>query len=256
MDQIKVLAIGNSFSQDAVEYVRAISACSGADVLVGNLYIGGCSLEQHWNNVKDNSRSYTYFRFGEVGQEVENSAILETLQLENWDFVTFQQASYASGQPDTYEPYLSLLSEFVKKNAPGAMQLIHQTWAYEIDSDHEGFASYNNDQSTMFSAIKDAYSKASQSIGVRLIPCGEAMQFARKTKPFGYSNGGKSLCRDGFHASIPHGRFLLGAVWFEVITQKSILENTYLPLNEADTISQEEAVVLRKCAHEAVKLYR
>lgn len=256
MDQIKVLAIGNSFSQDAVEYLREISACSMVDVLVGNLYIGGCSLEQHWRNVKDNSHSYNYFRFGENRQAYENSAILETLQSENWDFVTFQQASYVSGQPATYQPYLIQLSEFVKKNAPGAMQLIHQTWAYEIDSDHGGFASYNNDQSTMFSAIKDAYAKASQSIGARLIPCGEAMQLARNTKPFDYQSGGKSLCRDGFHASIPHGRFLLGAVWFEVITQKSILENTYLPLDETDLISREQADVLRKCAHEAVKLYK
>ena len=41
---IKVLAIGNSFSQDAVEqYLYELAAAQGDSLVIGNAYIGGCS---------------------------------------------------------------------------------------------------------------------------------------------------------------------------------------------------------------------
>ena len=44
---VKILAIGNSFSQDATRYMKEIAQSMGLEMLVVNLYIGGCSLEQH-----------------------------------------------------------------------------------------------------------------------------------------------------------------------------------------------------------------
>ena len=42
---IKILAIGNSFSQDAVEqYLYELADAEGMPVINGNMYIGGCSL--------------------------------------------------------------------------------------------------------------------------------------------------------------------------------------------------------------------
>mgnify|MGYP000197216844 FL=1 len=110
----------------------------------------------------------------------------------------------------------------------------------------------------MFSALKDAYKQASEALKARIIPCGEAMQKARSFSLFDYANGGKSLCRDGFHASIPQGRYLLGAVWYEVLTGKSILENPYVPVDKEtrSPIPEDELKVLKQCAHEAVMLYK
>ena len=255
MRQIKVLAVGNSFSQDAVEYLRRIALSESVDILVGNLCIDGCSLERHWNNVINNVHDYTYYRFAEEYSVTEGAALLKILKSDQWDYVTFQQASYASGQYETYQPYLSQLSAFVKAHAPQAEQLIHQTWAYEIDSDHGGFAQYNNDQRTMFQGIKDAYCRAAKLLQARIIPCGEAVQLARSTIPFNYANGGKSLNRDGFHASIPHGRYLLSAVWYEAVTRKTLSDGAYLPESNDNPISESEAKILRKCAHDAVIQY-
>ena len=50
---IKILAIGNSFSQDATHYLHQIAAADQVDMKVVNLYIGGCSLERHWNNIQN-----------------------------------------------------------------------------------------------------------------------------------------------------------------------------------------------------------
>ena len=47
-DTLKVLAIGNSFSEDAVEeHLSSLAQAEGLTVVIGNMYIGGCSLERH-----------------------------------------------------------------------------------------------------------------------------------------------------------------------------------------------------------------
>ena len=47
---IRVLAIGNSFSEDAVEqYLYELCAENGDQLIIGNAYRGGQGLESHWN---------------------------------------------------------------------------------------------------------------------------------------------------------------------------------------------------------------
>ena len=62
---IKILAIGNSFSQDATHYLHQIAAADHVDLKVVNLYIGGCSLERHWNNILTEAEDYLYEENGE-----------------------------------------------------------------------------------------------------------------------------------------------------------------------------------------------
>ena len=59
--EMKVLCIGNSFSIDAVENnLVELAAERGIDLTVGNLYIGGCSLERHAMNMRGDSAVYSY----------------------------------------------------------------------------------------------------------------------------------------------------------------------------------------------------
>ena len=59
---ISVLAIGNSFSVDGMQYLYDILKESGIEtVVLGNLYIGSCSLSTHASNFSTNSASYTYY---------------------------------------------------------------------------------------------------------------------------------------------------------------------------------------------------
>jgi hypothetical protein len=251
---IKILAIGNSFSEDAMEHLHLMAKTGGIDMLLGNLYIGGCSLETHWRNASEDASAYDFYKTGEI---VKRSSIREALKEEEWDYVTLQQASHDSGKMETYYPFINYLSDYVKRYAPQAEQMIHQTWAYEIDSTHGCFKNYNNNQSIMFEALKTAYSDASRRLKLRIIPCGEAVQLARTNELFNYRKGGKSLCRDGFHASLTLGRYLLSSVWYEVITGKSILDNTFIPkVKDFDDPDANELEILRHCAHDAVKLYR
>ena len=58
---LKVLAIGNSFSDDAMQYVYEVATDAGIEkVTLGKLYIGGCSLATHLSNAKENKSAYDY----------------------------------------------------------------------------------------------------------------------------------------------------------------------------------------------------
>ena len=47
-DTLRILAVGNSFSDDGTEYLPSLLEGAGIhNVIVARLYIGGCSLERH-----------------------------------------------------------------------------------------------------------------------------------------------------------------------------------------------------------------
>lgn len=57
----KVLAIGNSFSVDAMQYLYGLAKDAGyTDIVLGNLYIGGCTLETHANNIGTGKAAYEF----------------------------------------------------------------------------------------------------------------------------------------------------------------------------------------------------
>lgn len=231
---IKILSIGNSFSDDATAYLHDLAKHGGIGIKTVNLYIGGCALERHWGNVKNDAAEYGYRLNGRDTDR--NISIKEALLEEKWDFITLQQASYASGVPESYFPFLTDLSDYVKSLAPQAKQLIHQTWAYETDSPHPSFAVYQNDQMTMYKALKNAYQIAAQKLDAPIIPCGDVIQALRQHPEFDYADGGLSLCRDGFHMNIPYGRYALAATWYQSILKANILKNDFVPSNDTEPV--------------------
>ena len=60
---LKVLAIGNSFSEDATSYIKQIALADNVDLRVANAFIGGCSFERHADNIKNKTTDYrlTYY---------------------------------------------------------------------------------------------------------------------------------------------------------------------------------------------------
>lgn len=242
---IKVLAIGNSFSQDATRYLHKIAQAAGEKMMVFNLYIGGCSLWRHYKNICNDDAAYTLEFNGEnTGIEV---SIRQALSAHEWDFVTMQQVSHESPDYETYQPYLDALSDYVLTYAPKAKQVIHQTWAYENGShrlcEELGYMS----DAEMFENVRQSYAQAADDISADLIiPSGEAMLLA--------ANQGFSMHRDTFHASLGIGRYLLGAVWFESLTGKSVIGT---PLFSLDVPADENALItMQEIAHSTVASYR
>ena len=249
---MKILAIGNSFSVDAMAWLPEIAENQGVELTLGNLCIGGCSLETHDANIREDKAAYEYYK---TGREVKVASVRQALEEDNWDVVTLQQASHYSGQYETYQPFLSRVADFVRRTAPGAKIWIHETWAYEAGSDHPEFGRYLRNQSRMYEDLRRAYTRAAAEIGAEgVIPCGTAMQIARGTLEFDHAQKGLSVCRDGFHASLTYGRYLLGLVWLETLTGADARENTFAPhVDGEDECSEKLLDVLRGVAHSAVE---
>lgn len=224
---VSILAIGNSFSWDAMEYLYGILKAAGVEtVVLGNLYIGGCTLQTHAGHFANNAAEYQYRKNTSGTWTSTNSCKpLSALEEREWDYITMQQASGSSGIASTYDPYLAQLISIVKEKRPNAKLLWHMTWAYQQNSTHSEFPKYNSDQMTMYNAIVSAVQgqvlPTNQFSGV--IPCGTAVQNLRT------SFIGDTITRDGYHMSYDKGRFVTGLMWARLLTGSSIVGNTYRP---------------------------
>ena len=223
---MNILAIGNSFSEDACRYLYNIAESIGENITVANLVIGGCSLAMHAENARKHLEAYDYQLNGT--SQSRTVTIEHTLKERKWDVVTIQQASHYSGQPETYEPYGTELIECIKKYAPCAKIYFHMTWAYEVGSNHSCFAWYNNSQSEMYSRIEKATEDFANKHGLDIIPTGKVIQTLRSLPEFDYPNGGTSLCRDGFHLSMTYGRYAAAATWYQKLVGDVSL-SSFLP---------------------------
>ena len=245
---VRILAIGNSFSQDAVEqYLHELAEAEGISTIIGNMFIGGCSLERHVKNARDNAPAYAYRKIGTDGKKREKGkmSLEAVLADEAWDYVSLQQASPFSGMYETYEVSLPELIEYVKARLPKKTKLmLHQTWAYASTSKHSGFKNYNCNQLTMYQAIADAVKKAAKANKIKIvIPSGTAIQNART------SFIGDHLNRDGYHLDVKIGRYTAACTWFERIFKHNVVGNPYAP----EGLDEARKAVAQKAAHAAVK---
>lgn len=246
---MKILAVGNSFSQDATTFLHQTVANQGIDATVVNLYVGGCSLETHWKNYETGARAYEYQLNGTpTGRFV---SLHEMLHAESWDAIVTQQASHDSGWLDTYEPFLSHLVEAFRRVVPSARLLLQETWAYEIDSSHEAFPRYHRNQLEMFERLQRNYCAMARKHDMELIPCGDIIQKVRSLPPFHVQTGGRSLCRDGFHMSYGYGRYLLACAWARALCGIDAVRNTYVPISEEE-VCPELLDIIRKAVDEVI----
>lgn len=223
---MNILSIGNSFSVDCQRYLPDLFGKAGIQSYIGNLYIGGCSLEIHYNNMISDAPVYEYFVNNVSLGKCRLSVALSDAE---WDYITLQQASHFSGLPETYYPFLPELIAFISSRCPKARLLLNQTWAYEYNSAHNAFGSYDFSREKMYELSSSAYETAAQKYGLSLIPTGKAVESARQDETFDPEKGGLSLTRDGFHLSYVYGRFLAAAVWYETLTGLNISDNSFIP---------------------------
>lgn len=219
---MKILAIGNSFSQDATRYLHQIAEADGEDFFVVNLYIGGCALYRHYNNLMSDARAYSYEVNGRsTGIYV---SIYQALRSQKWDIITLQQVSHRSPDQTSYQPYLDVLAAACRKSCPNAKLYIHETWAYEDNSKKLTDLGYKKSEDMFYDVVK-AYAKAAKDIKADgMIPSGHAMK--------ALVDAGFTAHRDTFHANLGFGRLALGLTWYAALTGKDVTKNTFAKLDE------------------------
>jgi len=285
---IRLLTIGNSFSENALTYLERIA--EGTDSVrfdVGRASLGGCSLERHWNLSRYTERrpEYKTYRLGTGADGQPVSANLQdALAAKPWDFVTLQQVSARSWRCETFEPWLGLLHRMIRTAVPGAAVMLHQTWAYR--SDTAFFAENAITQEIMHRRIRETYLHYAEKYTCGVLPSGEAIHRAR-TAPgrtfqwpdpvFDYQqaeapalprqdhslavgwywlinqteNGIPALRVDPNHLNA-RGCYLCSAVWFETLSGLRVHDSRYAP----EDIEADDAAFLRDMAHATVSAGR
>ena len=247
---LKLLAIGNSFSEDAIEQnLFELAAAAGHQMVIGNMYIGGCSLERHWENAQSNKPDYNYRKIEIDGKmtRTANYTLDKALRDEQWDYVSLQQVSQLSGMYNSFQPYLDSLIAYVRARVPATTKLIwHVTWAYAQNSTHGGFANYDRNQDKMYRAIVEGAQRLKNENAQfsLFVPVGTAIQNART------SFVGDHLNRDGFHLDLVLGRYTAACTWFECLFGTKVFGNRYAPKG----LNKAQKAVAQWAAHLAVEL--
>ena len=221
---MNILCIGNSFSEDATRYLHGIARADGVHLDVTNLYIGGCSLERHAQNMQGDVRAYELQYNGhKTGFPM---SLKEALTNRPWDIVTLQQVSNLAPHIETYEPYLGRLADYIRARCPNTHIVMHQTWAYEAASDKLYNVAHYDTPDAMLADIKAAYIEAASRIEADgIIPSGEMLASLLAV-------GIPRVHRDTFHASLGLGRYALGLLWYHVLCGASVLGNSFGDFDE------------------------
>ena len=220
---MKILTIGNSFSEDATRYLYQIARTQGVHLEVCNICIGGCSLERHYRNMLDNKKEYRLqFNGYFTGFEV---SLREALLSREWDVVTIQQVSHLSFKEETYYPYITALCEYIRQCQPRAKLLLQETWAYEDGSDRLTQMAGYEASKDMLRDIQKVYSLVAKAEGFDgIIPSGTLMGMLLE-------RGIEKVHRDTFHASLGLGRYAIALLWFRMLTGKSVITNSFRDLD-------------------------
>ena len=235
---MNILSIGNSFSEDAQRYLHKIAEANGKELFNANLYIGGCSLERHCQNIDEDASAYEYQALGVDGNL--RISIKDALLSRKWDFVTVQEASIRSFRTEGYKEFLPRIAAYIREHAPDAKILIHKTWSYPA-----GHLAKNTEFTytrEMYSRIERVCEYAKNLIGADgIIPSGETLERLM--------NRGLVAHRDT-HAGYGLGRFALALTWYEVLFGESAKEYADIELDTA--VSKAHRDIALQCAHEAV----
>ena len=185
----KVLMIGNSFSISLLQQLPQVAADCGVELDLASLYIGGCSLRRHWENVeRDGEKGFRPYQFGRnrFGKYTQGTAnVCEALRMEKWDIVTIQQASHESWKPGTYREYGEKLLAKIRELAPQAMIYVQETWSY---TPWDGrLKTWGITQDEMYAGLHRANAGFAKQCGLGIIPFGTAVQDWRRRLPVKYA---------------------------------------------------------------------
>jgi len=243
----KILFIGNSFSDDTMEHAADILLSLGvSSVSLGNLYIGGCSVNRHVDNAANDRPLYEYRRnTGNGWTTTPGTSIRTALTSEEWDVVAIQGGT-ADGSRNTcqrcYEN-LPILVSYIRAlcvNRPRV--LFNMTWVGEPWNGHPEIVAHDGDQAAMFREIARIAREFVLPLTDGVSPAGTAIQNARAI-------GLSPLHRDGYHLSWGLGRYIAGLTFIAKATGLDIRAVSWRP----EGVSQAQQALAIQAACDALQ---
>ncbi|CAM3102182.1 DUF4886 domain-containing protein [Rariglobus hedericola] len=217
-ESISILTIGNSFSDNATEYLPALASAGGKRLVLGKANVGGASFEAHvrWLGLAEAGdavgRAYKDFIDPRTGGPCA-ATLQEALTAARWDVVTLQQFSELSHKLESFQPSVEQLIETIRRHAPSAEIVFHSTWSYR--DDHPWFQlDPSFTQECMQAQIRETYLAISRQTGFRVIPVGDAFARARKNSRWTYAPDPAFNFDDPPQGMLPRQEASLHAGWY------------------------------------------
>lgn len=285
---LKILAIGNSYTNNATEYISKIAESMGLEIKAASLYKDGCMIQGHLERYEayeklghdayyasSNSIKYIHLNVNGVA-DTKILSMQEAIASDDWDFIVMHQAPnscdklskyWTEENPDIVTLYNYIQTELNKNNNTKCEIVFNQGWSFahemSIDNNYKWYpVDYENTrdfflkiEETVAEAVKIVQREVGLDAPLDIIPSGEAMQLAKDEFGFGDTYGqADSLYADFIsHLSAPIGRYMIANLWIEKLTSKAgfpvdCRTATYLPTG----LSAENAAILRSIAHEVL----
>ena len=248
--ELKILAIGNSFSNDATGYLWDICHSAGVEkLIIGHAYVGGCPIDLHGSYILNKNAVYKYYKYEKSSTPTvkDNVKIDVALLDEDWDYISLQTLSEYT-TPAKFS-LLTHILDYLDNKCPDAEIYWHMTWSFREDCQYNGFALHNYDQMALYNAILNVVSDIITPTGRfdGIIPTGTSMQNLRT------SYIGDNVTReDGYHADLGVGRYTLGLTWYAIFTGGSLDLVDFIPTNEHKTAIANNMEVMRESVENAL----
>ena len=277
---LRLLTVGNSFAYNATKFLPGLAVAAGKKVEIASANYTGCSLELHWTSAQAAEAGKTEGAlYPPKTKGGSRRTLRDFLAAGPWDVITIQQASPLSDNAATYRPFGPDLAAYLKRHAPDAEIVVHETWAYRHDDPRfkDGLT-----PATMHERLREAYYGLAKELGLRIIPVGDAFAIAtarpewtfRATPGFvpatmSFPNTppqpgslhagwtwfekpeGRKFALDARHAGL-FGQYLGSCVFFEFLFDESVVGNSFVPPG----ITPDQARSLQEIAHQAVTASR
>ena len=199
--RIKMLVVGNSFSQDSMAYVPPIlnELLPDYDITISVLYKGGASIADHLQMFSD-GEAYTIRSTWGPGSEKWSrrnpGGTLVNVLAEGWDIIALQDESddvLTTAGVDAMIASARQLLRIMQAYCSTPFTAVWNQWMSRPDGQYSA--------AEMFALIKDATLRVMSELGVQdYIPIGAAIQSARTNDTFAaLGDGGDMLYTDDTH---------------------------------------------------------
>jgi hypothetical protein len=248
--ELRILTVGNSFGEDTSCHLADIARALGfKQIKISLLYIGGCSINKHFENAKGDLADYRYsVNTGEGWTHNQGKRISEAVREEKWDYISIQHGTKDGSRYTLPESYANLeaLIEYIKGIANKDAKIVfNMAWVMEPYSTHSEIRSYDGDQLLMYSKITEVTSTVVKNTkGLDIVsPAGTAIQNARATSL------ADKLSRDGFHLSYGLGRYIASLTFIKALTGVDIDNIEWMP----EGVTEDERAIAIAAANAAVE---
>jgi len=293
--EVKILTIGNSFAASVFAYLPEIAKeYPDCDLVLEGANHGGCTFQRHWKYICEEEKNPEVSRYNKPSPDAQyctvkklkksssNHTMRALLESRKWDVVTIQQASPMSFVAESFAPEAELIMKYVKKHAPTAEIVAHQTWSYRADSPRL-VKEWKIDQNEMFAKISANYEAFAKKYNLRVLPSGAAVQNCRaaeknpfkpiseeELKKYKYPDvpsdagdvvgrhrwkqnkkGEWKLGADCIHLN-ERGKYLQSCLWFGFLFDKDPAEIKFVP----EAIAPQEAAALRNIAAKTLREFK